>query len=58
VFESTAAIYNGKVVDTGAKELTLTHVYMNSNLFLIVLELGSKIRTHLSKIIVIKHHIN
>ena len=58
MFESTAAIYNGKVVDTGAKELTLTHVYMNSNLFLIVLELGSKIRTHLSKIIVIKHHIN
>ena len=58
MFESTAAIYNGKVVDTGAKELTLTHVYMNSNLFLIVLELGSKIRTHLSKIIVVKHHIN
>jgi hypothetical protein len=58
VFESTAAIYNGKVVDTGAKELTLTHLYMNSNLFLIALELGSKIRTHLSKIIVIKHHIN
>ena len=26
--------------------------------FLIVLELGSKIRTHLSTIIVIKHHIN
>jgi hypothetical protein len=24
VFESTAAIYNGKVVDTGAQELPLT----------------------------------
>jgi hypothetical protein len=31
VFESTAAIYNGKVVGTGAKDLPLTHVYMNSN---------------------------
>jgi hypothetical protein len=32
VLESTAAIYNGKIVDTGAKELPLIHVYMNSNL--------------------------
>ena len=31
VFESTAAIYNGKIVDTGAKELPLIHVYMDSN---------------------------
>ena len=33
MFESTAAIYNGKVSDTGANELALTHVYMHSNLF-------------------------
>ena len=32
MLESTAAIYNGKIVDTGAKELPLIHVYMNSNL--------------------------
>ena len=32
VFESTAAIYKGKIVDTGAKELPLTHMYMNRNL--------------------------
>ena len=32
MLESTAAIYSGKIVDTGAKELPLIHVYMNSNL--------------------------
>ena len=58
MFESTAAIYNGKIVDTGAKELPHIHVYMKSNLILIVLELGSTTHTHLSKIIVIKQHIN
>jgi hypothetical protein len=47
VLESTVAIYNGKIVDTGAKELPLIHVYMNSNLIF-----------DLSKIIVTKHHIN
>jgi hypothetical protein len=31
VFERTAAIYNGKIVDTGAKDLPLIHVYMDSN---------------------------
>jgi len=30
LFESTAAIYNGKIVDTGAKELPLIHMYENS----------------------------
>jgi hypothetical protein len=44
MFESTAAIYNGKIVDTGAKVLPLIHMYMNSNIILIVLELGSKTR--------------
>jgi hypothetical protein len=28
----TAAISNGKIVHTGAKELPLKHIYMNSNL--------------------------
>jgi hypothetical protein len=42
VFERTAAIYNGKVVDTGAKELALTHVYMNSNLCFDCIRIGFK----------------
>ena len=46
------------MADTGAKELHLIHMYMNSDLILIVLELGAQTHTHLSKIIVIKHHIN
>ena len=29
LFESTAAMYNGKIVDTGAMELPLIHVYIN-----------------------------
>jgi hypothetical protein len=32
LFKSTAAIYNGKIVETGAKELPLIHMHMNSNL--------------------------
>jgi hypothetical protein len=32
LFESTAAIYNGKIVDTGSNVLPLIHMYMNSNL--------------------------
>ena len=40
-----AAIYNGKIVDTGAKELPLTHVYMNSNLFFDCIRIGFK-NTH------------
>jgi hypothetical protein len=37
----------------------LLHMFAWTLIYLlIVLELGSKIRTHLSKIIVIKHHIN
>ena len=32
MFESTAAIYNGKIEDTGAKMLQLIHMYMNRNL--------------------------
>ena len=52
MLESTAAIYSGKIVDTGAKQLPLIHVYMNSNLiFDCIKELSSKTRTHLSKII-------
>ena len=31
MFESTAAIYNGKIVDTGAKVLPLIYMYVNSN---------------------------
>ena len=42
MFESTAAMYNGKVVDTGAKELALTHVYMNSNLCFYCIRIGFK----------------
>ena len=30
LFESTAVIYNGKIADTGAKELPLIHMYMHS----------------------------
>jgi hypothetical protein len=32
LLKSTAAIYNGKIVETGAKELPLIHIHMNSNL--------------------------
>jgi len=32
LFESTAAIYNGKIVETGTTELPLIHRNMNSNL--------------------------
>ena len=42
MLESTAAIYNGKVVDTGTKELALTNVYMNSNLFFDCIRIGFK----------------
>ena len=45
MFESTAAIYNGKIVDTGAKELPLMHVYMNSNLVCDCIRIGFK-NTH------------
>jgi len=45
VFESTAAIHNGKVVDTGAKELSLTHVCLDSNLFFDCTRIGFK-NTH------------
>jgi hypothetical protein len=40
VFESTAAIYNGKIVDTSAKELPLTHLYMNSNIIFDCIGIG------------------
>ena len=45
MFQSTAAIYNGKVVDTGAKELPLTNVCMNPNLFVDCIRIGFK-NTH------------
>jgi hypothetical protein len=32
LFENRAAIYNGKIVDTGAKILPLIHMYINRNL--------------------------
>lgn len=38
-------ISDGKVVDTGVKSFPLTHMYMNSNLIFIVLELGTQ--THI-----------
>jgi hypothetical protein len=40
LLESTAVISNGIIVHTGAEELPLKHMFMNSNLILIVLELG------------------
>ena len=49
--QNSSVIYNGKIVDTWAK-LPQTHVYMESEYILIVLEMFA----HLSKIIVIKHH--
>jgi hypothetical protein len=45
VFESTAAIYNGKIVDRGANELPLIHVYMKSNLMFDCNRIGFK-NTH------------
>jgi hypothetical protein len=49
--QNRSVIYNGKIVDT-LKKLPQTHICMESEYILIVLE----ICTHLSKIIVIKHH--
>jgi hypothetical protein len=50
-------IDNGKIVETGAKELPLIQMYMNSNLILDCVTNGrTNTHTHLSKIIVIKHH--
>ena len=46
---------NGKIVDTCAK-LSQTHMYMESDQTLIVLELGALTHAYLSKIIIIKHH--
>jgi hypothetical protein len=43
VFESTVAIYNGKIVDRGANELPLIHVYMKSNLMFDCNRIGFKI---------------
>ena len=40
LFKSTAAIYNGKIVETGAKELPLTHMHMNSNLIFDCVRIG------------------
>ena len=42
MFECTSAIYNGKIVDTSAKELPLTHLYMNSNLLFDCNRIGLK----------------
>ena len=52
----TADIYNGKIVDTRAKSILLTHLYMDSILILIVLELAAKTHTYFAKIIVSQHH--
>ena len=41
----TAAISNGQILDTDAKSLPLTHMYMESALILIVLELGAQTHT-------------
>ena len=41
----TAAISNGKILDTDAKSLPLTHMYMESDYILIVLELGAQTHT-------------
>ena len=51
----TAAMSNGKIVDTCAK-LPQTHMYMEYDQILIVLDLGALTHAHLSKIIIIKHH--
>jgi hypothetical protein len=40
LFESTAAISNGKMADTGAKELHLIHMYMNSDLIFDCVRIG------------------
>ena len=45
LFEITAAIYNGKVVDTGAKELPLIDMHMHSNLIFDCVRIGC-INTH------------
>jgi hypothetical protein len=41
----TAAISNGKILDTDEKSLPLTHMYMESDYILIVLELGAQTHT-------------
>ena len=51
--QNSSVIYNGKIVDTWAR-LPQAHMYMESEYILTVLEMCA----HLSKIIVIKHHIN
>jgi hypothetical protein len=43
VFESTAAIYNDKIVDTGPKDLPLIHMYMNSNLMFDCIRIKTKV---------------
>ena len=54
MLESIAAISNGKSVDTGPKGDT-SNTYVHER---IVLGMGAQTHPHLSKIIVIKHHIN
>ena len=51
----TTAMSNGKIVNTCAK-LPQTHMYMESDQMLIVLELCALTHAYLSKIIIIKHH--
>ena len=56
---STAAIYNGTIVDTGANELYLTQIYRNSHFIFDCVKIRyTNTHTYLSKIIVIKPHIN
>ena len=40
LFKGTAAIYNGKIEETGAKELPLTHMHMNYNLLFDCAKIG------------------
>ena len=40
LFKSAGAIYNGKTVETGAKELSLTYMNMNSNLIYDYVRIG------------------
>ena len=56
---STAAISNGTFVDTGANELSLTHIYRNSHFIFDCVKIRyTNTHTYLSKIIVIKQHTN
>jgi hypothetical protein len=41
----TANTANGKILDTDAKSQPLTHMYMESDYILIVLELGAQTHT-------------